>query len=174
MTRIWEIAIGGALVYIPRISKGRIASFLAVYIGLLMILWASLVLEIQTPVEGFYALLPVIGGLLCISSSNGFYSPLKAKPLVALGKISFSLYLLHWPIIVFLKETRGEEVLSLQNQLWTIVLSLLLASLSWRFVEMPFSALRSKDRGMQIKTIVAGLASIAALCAVLLIIWTLR
>lgn len=56
---------------------------------------------------------------------------------VFLGRISYSLYLVHWPIVVFYKYAFG-EALSPADQIIVLTLSLALGWASWRFVETPF------------------------------------
>jgi hypothetical protein len=63
--------------------------------------------------------------------------------LVFFGLISYSLYLFHWPILSFYRHITGYEG-SLLTRFALILLSLILAVLSWRYVEMPFRRRRSK------------------------------
>lgn len=59
------------------------------------------------------------------------------KPVQFLGDISYSLYLWHWPIIILLPLAIGAELGTL-TKLLVIVASVLLAYLSYRFIEQPF------------------------------------
>ena len=65
------------------------------------------------------------------------------KPLDYLGKISYSTYLYHWPVIVLIKWTVGLG--SLINYSLAIVLSLSLGSLSYKYIETPFRKLTNKS-----------------------------
>ena len=79
------------------------------------------------------------------------------RPLVAIGLISYSLYLVHWPIISL---TRYMEVGPLTTPEIILVLSgsILLAYLMWRFVEQPFR--RFSPRLTQRRIMAGGLAAI--------------
>ena len=167
LTRIWEMAIGGAFVYFSKNYLRGYKNYLLSIVGILLILLTSSVLEINTKIQGIYVFLPAVGTLFCIFASDWNYSPLKFKPLVVMGRMSFSLYLIHWPIIVFFNEVNGGEM-TLASQFSIFMTSFCLAFLSWRFIEMPFIGLRSEDRGTQIKTIGCGLASLAALSLIFL------
>jgi len=85
-------------------------------------------------------------------------------PLVGLGLISYSLYLWHWPVLVISRWTIGIHSWTLPFQL---SLSLLLALLSWRFVERPMRG--AEWWGRPSTALAVGLGSVAAASAVLLL-----
>ena len=96
---------------------------------------------------------------------------LSLRPVVFIGLISYSLYLWHWPLIVF-QRTDGLLFAELHTttELVLIAASIGLACLSWKFVEMPFRS-KAKDTS---KATVFGVASTAmisafALCGLVLI-----
>ncbi len=117
-----------------------------------------------------------IGSALLIASSERGPSMagrlLSLRPVVFIGLISYSLYLWHWPLIVF-QRTDGLPVGDASNattELVLIVASIGVACLSWKFVELPFRA-KAKDAS---KAAVFGVASTAmvsafALCGLVLI-----
>jgi peptidoglycan/LPS O-acetylase OafA/YrhL len=87
-----------------------------------------------------WALAPVIGTLLLIASSvrnerNFITTVLASRSAVAIGRISYSLYLWHWVVIVFLRWTVGIE--SLSAQVAAAVLTLALSWASYALVEKP-------------------------------------
>ena len=139
--RFWELSLGvlaalGALP-VPRSRAAREAMAIA---GLAAIAWSVLALSRADPFPGAMALFPCVGALLLILSGEGGGSLcnrlLATRPFVFLGLVSYSLYLWHWPLIVFAKRMlmrhpHGLELLAL------LAASLLLAVLSWRFVEAP-------------------------------------
>jgi peptidoglycan/LPS O-acetylase OafA/YrhL len=144
-TRAWELLIGVliALGVFPQISSAVVRNAVAAG-GLLLILVGILRYAPSTPFPGVAALAPCLGTALIIASGrNGTsltHRLLALKPLVFVGLISYSLYLWHWPIIVF----QGLDLfvsgsLSMRTaKLLSIVLSFIAAALSWRFVEVPF------------------------------------
>jgi hypothetical protein len=109
--------------------------------GLGLILWGLLMLTDQSPFPDANALLPAGGAALIIySGSNGgttICKLLSAAPLVFVGLISYSLYLWHWPLLVFAQFTKINALTPWQT-IAVIALSFLMAILSWRFVELPF------------------------------------
>lgn len=148
--RVWELMIGSLVaIYLVmrwrKREKNRVIAEIGSAIGLGLIIWAIVYLEKSTPFPGKYALAPTVGAALVII----FASPatlvgrlLSWRPLVGIGLISYSAYLWHQPIFAFarlmLRTLPSPFVLSCLS-----VLSLLLAYLSWRFVEKPF---RNKER----------------------------
>src|ERR1700728_4617589 len=61
---------------------------------------------------------------------------MSARVFVAIGLISYSLYLWHWPLIVFAKYISFEP-LSAASTASLLALSVVLAAFSWRYIEMP-------------------------------------
>ena len=144
--RAWELLIGAVLSqrYLPAI-EGRVLRNLASLAGLLLVLVPSLVYTEQTPFPGLAALPPCVGAALIIAAGEVGTSLvgrfLSWYPVVFVGMISYSLYLWHWPILVF---QRTNHMLldapkeSSQAKLAVLAVSLLVATLSWSFIETPF------------------------------------
>ena len=119
-------------------SKSNIYKLLFFYIGLLLILYSIFRLDDST--QSFYLLIPVTGSFLIILSDiNPFI--FTNKLLVFLGDISYPLYLLHWPIIIFFRYLTFDEITILQDFL-ILALSILLSTLLYKYVELP---LRNKS-----------------------------
>jgi len=91
---------------------------------------------------GYAALLPTIGTACIIfsnrSSRNVVGSLLAWTPFRLIGLISYSLYLWHWPLIVFLKSYKYPESISLMDQSMIFAASIILSILTWKFIEQPF------------------------------------
>ena len=106
-TRAWELGIGALLaVSVTRLARlpARIAA-VAGWLGLAMVALSAFVIQPTTPFPGTAALLPTVGSALVIlggisQPAMGPVMVLGVRPLRFLGKISYSLYLWHWPIIV--------------------------------------------------------------------------
>jgi peptidoglycan/LPS O-acetylase OafA/YrhL len=107
--------------------------------GLVMIAAAVLFFSASTPFPGVAALLPCVGAALIIASGAGNTTLvsrfLATAPMVFTGKISYSLYLWHWPIFVFAEYYF--EGLSVVDRIGLIVIAYLLSVLTYWFVEQP-------------------------------------
>ncbi len=143
--RFWELALGGLLFQLN--SKGMLASRarpvanLCLGAGLLTILAAfRFSSPTQFPVPG--ALVPVVGTMLAISGAAALEGSrswigmlVSNRTTVYVGKISYSFYLWHWPVIVLFRWTVG---LGGPLQIVTaLALSLALSVVSYHFVESP-------------------------------------
>ncbi|MFA7305904.1 MAG: acyltransferase family protein [Hyphomicrobium sp.] len=139
-TRAWELLLGSVvalgLVSAPAQTWQReIASAL----GLLAIAAAVIFFSEKTPFPGYAALLPCVGTALIIWAGGGtrIARGLSFPPFVFVGPISYSLYLWHWPLIVFAKLLLVQPFTPFQ-QLLLITVATALSVLTWRFVETPF------------------------------------
>ncbi|MEX2409666.1 MAG: acyltransferase family protein, partial [Rhodovibrionaceae bacterium] len=165
-TRAWELMLGAALALgvVPRLPGRRLNACVA-FLGTAMILIAALAYDSSVPFPGVAALLPCLGAALVIRAGgdHGFARVLGWKPLVLIGLISYSLYLWHWPILVFLRLGFGTVELPAEVAAGAILASFLAAYLSWRWVEQPF---RRKGRISRRRIFSLSLAG-AALCTLL-------
>jgi peptidoglycan/LPS O-acetylase OafA/YrhL len=141
-TRAWELLLGALLVLTPPFAPARkwLADALG-FIGLGLILYAVFSYTEETPFPGVNALAPCLGAALVIYSGTRWNTVTGAmlswKPLVAVGLLSYSLYLAHWPIAVFLRYITLRDPTLIESFL-IIAASFVLAWFSWRFIEQPF------------------------------------
>lgn len=145
-TRFWEFACGGllALGYRNELpSIGTKKSFLQKYvvallsIAFLLLVSSSICLDKNSEFPGKLALIPVIASLLIIyCGSNLQTAPLSNRLLVWFGLISFPLYLWHWSLLSFAEILHGESMGEKINCA-IVALSILLAWLTYRFIEQP-------------------------------------
>ncbi len=110
--------------------------------GIGLVLYSVTGIDENTVFPGAGALMPVLGTVLLIYAGTGHNKTWVAhittwRPAVILGLLSYSLYLWHWPIIVFLRYYLIRPFTPAE-QLAVFLLSLLLAWVSWRYVERPF------------------------------------
>jgi peptidoglycan/LPS O-acetylase OafA/YrhL len=144
--RTWELLLGALLAMnaVPPLKR-RVSREIAGLTGLALIAWAVSVFTTDTTFPGFAVLFPCLGaGLIMYAGGNGpsfVRTILSLRPLVFIGVISYSLYLWHWPIIVFGKYLAAGDLTSGDTTL-IILLSLLMAFISFEFIESPF---RGKD-----------------------------
>ncbi len=107
--------------------------------GLVLIFASAVLHPFLGPFPGFTALVPVAGAVLVLGypPSGAVAQLLTNKPMVWLGKISFSLYLWHWPVLAFLRYYIGSSVLDMPLSMLFVTLTLLLSTLSFYLVETP-------------------------------------
>jgi peptidoglycan/LPS O-acetylase OafA/YrhL len=148
-TRMWELGLGGlAAIAVPKLRIGRLARVALGWLGLTAVLVSAVVLTTDMAFPGWIALLPTVGalglllaGVLPDSARAAFgetASLLGRQPLRYVGDISYSVYLWHWPLIVFVLDATGLRTLDGRQAAAVVALSLVLAALSKRFVEDPF------------------------------------
>ncbi|MEH6587167.1 MAG: acyltransferase family protein [Halioglobus sp.] len=146
--RAWELGIGAILATyfvwrdeknVSSVLPGMLGNILA-FVGLIAIGYSVYVFDENTRFPGIAALLPTLGAasiVLFANSKNYAGRLLGMKPLVHIGLISYSAYLIHQPVFAFMRHY------SLSTPDQTVFLlfgfvSLILAHLSWRYVEKPF------------------------------------
>ncbi len=151
-TRAWELVIGCLLALQSEPLK-RLARFAPVmgWAGLALIIASVVLYDGDTPFPGAAAVPPTLGAALIIASgtigSSTVNRWLSTRIMVGIGAISYSLYLVHWPVIVFARFWTMREPGPLSIALICAV-SIGLAVLSWKFVEAPFRhPSRAFDRG---------------------------
>jgi peptidoglycan/LPS O-acetylase OafA/YrhL len=136
-TRAFELLMGTLIVWAQArfTLNDRIKRLLSLLgIGLLIV---SLIgLNDRVPFPGLYALPPCLGAALLLLTADGWGNKLiSAPPLVWTGDISYSLYLWHWPLLVFARLLFGDSI-------WlavpVVVAAVILAALSRRYIEQPF------------------------------------
>jgi peptidoglycan/LPS O-acetylase OafA/YrhL len=164
--RIWELLLGAMLAFnvMPKASRPLIREALAAA-GVVLIAFAVFTYSDATVFPGLSALVPCAGAALVIHgrTSGGPASLLlRARPVVFVGLVSYSMYLWHWPIVVFTRYFDGPELSLVQGGL-VAAASFVAAVISWRFVERPFRGHTSRIRRVPL---FAGGAAIVALAAV--------
>jgi len=173
-TRAWELLLGAmvSLRIVPEIVPAWQRN-LASLLGLGLIAFALLFFSPSTPFPGGAALVPCAGAALIIAAGRNGASlvggALALPPVRFIGLISYSLYLWHWPVVVFQKS----DAFLIEGPLWTgkaaiIVASLLAGAVSWRFIELPFRRMSFLTRRQLFLTAGAGAAVMAAEVALLL------
>ena len=140
--RAWEFGAGAILALGSQTWEGARTWWAqtASAIGLVSILYALAAFDETTPFPSLWGLIPVLGTMLVIAYARHDTVAgrvLAWSPVVALGLISYSAYLWHQPVFVFYRMWSLDEI-GVPSALALVVLILLLAYLSWRFVEKPF------------------------------------
>ncbi len=139
--RAWELLAGAIVaIYLSRRENGAHSSQLLSLFGLGMLVYSVTKIGSDHPHPGFITLVPVLGSVLVIA----FAGPgtlvnrlLSMKVFVGIGLISYSAYLWHQPIFAFFRISQLHDPHP-RDFLPLIALTLVLAWLSWKFVENPF------------------------------------
>jgi peptidoglycan/LPS O-acetylase OafA/YrhL len=141
-TRAWELALG-ALVAVGAGWLARMPSQLAVrlgWLGLAAVIGSAFLFSDTTPYPGSAALLPVAGAAVVIAAGCGARRPVErilGEPLMqCLGRVSYSWYLWHWPLLV-LAPMVLHRALDWPDRVIVVWLSLVAAILSYFVVEEP-------------------------------------
>ncbi|MDJ0321500.1 acyltransferase family protein [Pseudarthrobacter sp. PS3-L1] len=147
-TRVWELAFGGILSLSGAVALfGAASRRVAGFVGLSAIALSALIFSTDLAFPGFLALLPVLGAgaiILAGESQSGGLSSTRSvtalfstRPYVLVGDVSYSLYLWHWPVIVFFVQVSGRQPDAVDG-IVLVAVSLGLAALSYLWVEQPF------------------------------------
>lgn len=142
-TRAWQLAAGG-LIALTASRWRRIPTLPAAvtgFAGLALIALACIWLSPATRYPGAAALLPTVGALLvigagCASPSGGCGRLLGTEPMKAIGRVSYSWYLWHWPLLVFAPLVVGHAI-GTAGKLAAVLIAAALAVLTMRLVENP-------------------------------------
>ncbi len=160
--RMFEFAIGAALVWVLRTgiaSRWLLEAMMG--LGLALIVAAVLVYDSGTTFPYFAALVPCAGTALVIAGTRapalGWL--LRNRVAVGLGLISYSVYLVHWPLVVFWRQYTAAPV-GAGETVALVAVTILLALTMYRFVEVPFR--RGRIAALRPRTVLAA-AAVAAL-----------
>lgn len=164
-TRAWELLAGAvvALGYVPPHRSAVQAEMFSVT-GVALILGAAVWLDSNSSFPGYNALWPCLGAAMFIHANNAHVTRagtlIGAPPLIAIGLISYSLYLVHWPVIVFFEYVLIRPATSVEK-VGLIAAMIAFAALSWRFVEQPARNRRKVPERMIWVGSAIGLAALA-------------
>ncbi|TGP22980.1 acyltransferase [Mesorhizobium sp. M1D.F.Ca.ET.184.01.1.1] len=136
--RVFEFAFGAALVWLPK-PRSVIVHELLALVGLAVVGSTVLFLNGTSHVPAMNMLVPAIGAAMVLHADRSRWAgfALRNRPAVYLGRISYSLYLVHWPLIVFCEYGLLRALLPSEAVLVGL-LSLVLAILMYHVVEQPY------------------------------------
>lgn len=143
-TRAWELALGG-LVAVSTPTLLRLRHTLAramTWAGLGAVVISIVVYDAHTPYPGSAVSLPVIGTAFVIAGGlanprGGAETILGVSPARSMGRLSYSLYLWHWPILIIAADRAGKRTLGVAQNLELVLLSCVVSYACYRLVENP-------------------------------------
>jgi peptidoglycan/LPS O-acetylase OafA/YrhL len=137
-TRVWELALGGLFACIPFLRFPRV-SLLVRSTGGLLIVSSIWLVEIQNSYPNLTSLYPIIGTAFVLiphKKSDLVDRFLRIRILVLIGKLSYSLYLWHWPIISLYTISEGHPP-TRWGKYVLLALTFFLSIVSYKLVELP-------------------------------------
>ncbi|MEB3981994.1 acyltransferase family protein [Mycobacterium sp. 663a-19] len=169
-TRAWQLAAGGLVA----VTAGRwrrlpaLPAAIVGWAGLALILLACTLFGTNTLYPGTAALLPVLGTVLvigagCAAASRGCGRVLSVPPMRAIGRVSYSWYLWHWPVLVLAPPLLGHP-LGPAGKLATVVISAGLAVLTLHLIENPLRFAAPLRRSPRRSLALGGAATAVAVC----------
>ena len=138
--RFWELMIGGVLAHVARTHPTWLERYgnLRCVAGLLLIAIPIFAITKDAAFPGYWALLPTLGAALVISGRGWINRYLLGNRLmVGIGLISYSLYLWHWPVLVFAKLVRAWTLTPIER-IEAVALSVVLAIITYWTIERSF------------------------------------
>jgi peptidoglycan/LPS O-acetylase OafA/YrhL len=147
LTRAWEFGFGALLALVVQTGAPRVRWFSGFFprvFGLFAIVGSAAALSSRLQAPGPWTVLPLIGTLVLLvpneSSTDGVTRLLSSRPLVAIGDLSYSLYLWHWPVIVIAKTAFPRNPTAIPC---AVAISALLAVATFRWAERPIRSINS-------------------------------
>ncbi|HEY2189338.1 MAG TPA: acyltransferase family protein [Caldimonas sp.] len=158
-SRFWELLAGAMLV---RFAVPKRWAGVAAATGLGLIAASAALISSETEFPGALMLAPTLGACLVVASPGDHLAGrlLSSRGAVAIGLISYPLYLWHWPLLSLLRNfDRAPSPLAIGAAL---ALSLMLAALTWRVVERPLAALRLRPVAVSLATSILAAVALTA------------
>jgi peptidoglycan/LPS O-acetylase OafA/YrhL len=161
--RAWEFMVGSLVAVHGDSIRKRMNTSMLGALGILLLGLSIFGFSAGDAFPGWRAMLPVLGSAALIAAQRSKINEwLATAPFQFFGNISYSLYLWHWPVLVWAKYTLG-NVTPLQSA-GLLGIALALSVLSWRFVEKPT---RRSLSGFRVSTAYASAILIAITWSVL-------
>lgn len=162
VTRFWELMAGGLLAYSERYyaSKSAFSATMRHALSVLavgLIVFACVCFTKLDVFPGWRALFPVLAATLLIAAGPTAWVnryALASKPMVAIGLISYPLYLWHWPLLSFARIMESGEP-AFVIKIIAVLLSFLLAWATYAWIETPVRLGRFKIHRRTVQVLIA-------------------
>lgn len=150
-TRLWELGFGGLLALLAgnMVLSPKLRNTVG-WFGIALIISCGFVLDGAELFPGPWALWPLMGFAMVIVASNGVEAEgkwsaarfLSNKPLFWIGDHAYGIYLWHWPVLIFYLEIRNRTEIGFRGALFVLLVTLLLAVVTYRLVESPLKRIQ--------------------------------
>jgi peptidoglycan/LPS O-acetylase OafA/YrhL len=141
VTRAWELLTGAMVSFAPRMTFSRWTGEIAAACAFLLLLVCGLKFHSGLAFPGFYAVIPCLATAAIILFGRHdrplLNMLLASRPFTWFGKISYSVYLWHWPILIYYQLAIG-RLLNVKEAVILCIVIILIGALSWRYIEQPF------------------------------------
>jgi peptidoglycan/LPS O-acetylase OafA/YrhL len=174
-SRVWELGAGAALALLLQGNDMRAFPASLAYFGLAAIVASVVAYDRHTPFPGAAAALPIAGTVMVIIANvregpSVLNKLLTSAPIVTTGKISYSWYLWHWPLLAIARaQDLGER--NLLRDSIIAGLSYVIAFLSTRYLETPIRQQRVAPFATATGSVLTGLGAIAVFCVLPVALW---
>lgn len=137
--RVHEFSLGALAALMELKKRPKLMNELGSLLGLGLVCYATFQFNAGMIFPGINSLIPAFGAFLLILCGHGSFIStfLEFKPLRLIGHISYSLYLVHWPMICLYKQ-HTLRPLSILEQLSVLIVCIIVSTLTYRFIETPF------------------------------------
>lgn len=159
--RVWEFSIGGIFaLLLPYVALNKWVSTVTGWLGLGVICFTGVVLQVSTVFPGYMALVPIGGALLVLVASEnstklGVDRFLSLKLFTILGGLTYGFYLWHWPLLCFYQVYFNTTDVSLLHGSYILFATLVLSYISTRFIEKPIRKLDVKQAKRKVVLVLA-------------------
>jgi peptidoglycan/LPS O-acetylase OafA/YrhL len=181
-SRLWELLVGAGLslclhreLQISResrlLAKRRT---LVGFLGLGLLVASIFGIDQNCSFPGWWAFPPTVGAALVIAAGQSSWVNrhiLSCRPAAFVGLISYPLYLWHWPILSFTRIATNvsDHDISKTSKSAIIVVSFVLAYLTYRFIELPIRHTKLRDRRRNGALWLLGCVSVTGVFGVLVV-----
>ena len=152
--RVYEFGIG-ALIYLYKFEVKKFFSDFCFVLGNLFILLSSIFFSDKTIFPGLNAFFPCFGAFLILISFNNLIYLKKIfinNFFLFIGKLSYSIYLVHWPILIYYKYYALYPIADFEK-IFLIIIIVIISYFSYRFIELPFRKFNKKMPALKDSTL---------------------
>ena len=148
LCRFWQMSVGGLIAYFNLKIQNSLINNILSTVSTIAILAAVWIIDENSLFPGFWALIPTLGAAFIIQAGKEAFINkyiLSSKLFVFVGKISYSLYLWHWPLLVFSRilYPEGSKSIFAKPEVM-ILIAVVLSIISYYLIENPFRKKKGK------------------------------